>query len=300
MAKRYRDIAGDGGSGVLEQVQAMQEAVSRRLASVRWTVAVTSGKGGVGKTTLTANLAASLAQMGLAVGALDADINGPSLAQMLGVREQRLGFAAEGVRPAEGPFGVKVVSMDLLLPGDEAPVVWDAPTQAGAHAWRANMEAGALREFLADTAWGSLDLLLLDLPPGSDRLPSLTSLLPGLSGAIVVTIPSEVSLLVVRRSLHLAREQGVRLLGVVENMVGYRCPDCEKIQPLFPAEIGAEALAQEFGVPYLGGVPFDPTVAACSDAGRPAVLGEGAERLRLLYGQIARELMHLLEHPCGR
>ncbi|MFQ5894628.1 MAG: P-loop NTPase [Nitrospinota bacterium] len=300
MPKRYRDIVGDGGSGILGQVQSMQEALARRLASIRWTVAVMSGKGGVGKTTLTANLAVALAEMGLAVGALDADINGPALAKVLGVREQRLGLSAEGVRPAEGPLGVRVVSMDLLLSRDDAPVVWDAPTQADAHVWRANMEVGALREFLADTEWGKLDLLLLDLPPGSDRLSHVTSLLPGLSGALVVTIPSDVSLIVVRRSLSLARELGVRLLGVVENMVGYRCPDCARIQPLFPPERGVEGLAREAGVPYLGGLPFDPVVAALSDAGRPAFLAEGAEHLRLLYGQVARELVRLLENPPGR
>jgi ATP-binding protein involved in chromosome partitioning len=268
--KGYRDIAGDGGSNIVEQVVAQQARLTARMAAIRASVAVVSGKGGVGKSSVTANLAGALAGRGLAVGVLDADLNGPSMGKMLGVRGQTLRVEADGVRPAVSAEGIRVLSMDLLLPGDDIPVVWDAPTQAEAHTWRGTMEGTALREFLADTAWGPLDVLLIDLPPGADRLPMLLDLLPGLTGAIVVTIPSAVSHLVVRRAMTLARERGARLLGLVENMAGYVCPTCGTVGPLFEGP-GGEATAAQHGLPFLGRVPFDSRLAAAADRGRPFV-----------------------------
>ncbi|HJU85955.1 MAG TPA: P-loop NTPase, partial [Gemmatimonadota bacterium] len=145
--------------------------------------------------------------------------------------------------------------MDLLLPTDAAPLTWDAPTQDEAHTWRGTMEANALREFLADTDWGELDVLLLDLPPGTDRLLTVASLVPALAGIVVVTIPSDVSQLVVRRSLTVAVQTRAHVLGLVENMAG-----------LFPGP-DAEALARDAGTPFLGRVPFDADLAAAADRG---------------------------------
>ena len=272
--KGYRDIVGDGGSNIVEQVVAQQARLAARMAPIRASVAVVSGKGGVGKSAITANLAGALAGRGLAIGVLDADLNGPSMAKMLGVRGQMLRVEADGVLPAVSTEGIRVLSMDLLLPADETPVVWDAPTQVEAHTWRGTMEGTALREFLADTAWGALDLLLVDLPPGADRLPTLLDLLPGLTGAVVVTIPSAVSHLVVRRAMTLAAERGARLLGLVENMAGYVCPTCGTLGPLFEGP-GGEATAGQHGLPFLGRVPFDPRLATAADRGRPFVLDHG-------------------------
>ncbi len=272
--KGYRDIAGDGGSNIREQVVAQQARLAARMAPIRASVAVVSGKGGVGKSSVTANLAGALVGRGLRVGVLDADLNGPSIGKMLGVRGQTLRVERDGVQPAVSAEGIRVLSMDLLLPGDDAPVEWDAPTQAEAHTWRGTMEGTALREFLADTAWGTLDVLLIDLPPGADRLPTLLDLLPGLTGAVVVTIPSGVSHLVVRRAMTLARERGARLLGLVENMAGYVCPTCGTVGPLFEGP-GGEATAAQHGLPFLGRVPFDPRLAAAADRGRPFVLDHG-------------------------
>src|SRR5262249_28368133 len=157
--KRYKDIAGDGGSNIVGQVADQQGRLRARLSAIRRTVAIVSGKGGVGKSSITAGLAAALAAEGYAVGVLDADLNGPSMAKMLGVRGQRLAVTPDGVEPARSAEGIRVVSMDLLLAADETPVVWDAPTQSEAHTWRGTMEASALREFLTDTAWGALDCL---------------------------------------------------------------------------------------------------------------------------------------------
>ena len=256
--KRYKDIAGDGGSNIADQVEAQQRRLKQRLESVRAIVAIVSGKGGVGKSTLTAGLACCFALEGWKVGVLDADLNGPTQAKVLGVRGRRLLIADGVVEPPCTGLGVKVMSMDLLLPTDAAPLTWDAPVQDEAHTWRGTMEANAIREFLADTHWGALDVLLLDLPPGTDRLATIASLAP-LSGIVVVTIPSDVSRLVVRRSITVAASTRAPVLGVVENMSG-----------LFVGADGAK-LAADAGVPFLGSVPFDPAMAAAGDQGDPFV-----------------------------
>ena len=257
--KRYKDIAGDGGSNIAGQVEAQQGRLKRRLESVRAIVAIVSGKGGVGKSTLTASLACAFVLDGLKVGVLDADLNGPTQAKVLGVRGRRLTIADGVVEPPATNLGVKVMSMDLLLPTDSAPLTWDAPIQDEAHTWRGAMEANALREFLADTNWGALDVLLLDLPPGTDRLSTIASLVPALSGIVVVTIPSDVSHLVVRRSITVAANTRAPVLGLVENMSGlFVGPD-------------AARLAADAGIPFLGSVPFDRALAVAGDQGDPFV-----------------------------
>ena len=264
--KRYKDIAGDGGSNIAGQVEAQQGRLKQRLESVRAIVAIVSGKGGVGKSTLTASLACAFALDGWKVGVLDADLNGPTQAKVLGVRGRRLVIADGVVEPPATDLGVKVMSMDLLLPTDAAPLTWDAPVQDEAHTWRGAMEANALREFLADTNWGTLDLLLLDLPPGTDRLATIASLVPTLSGIVVVTIPSDVSHLVVRRSITVAANTRAPVLGLVENMSGlFVGPD-------------AARLAAEAGIPFLGSVPFDRALAVAGDQG-DAFVASAPERM---------------------
>jgi ATP-binding protein involved in chromosome partitioning len=258
--KRYKDIAGDGGSNIAGQVEAQQGRLKQRLESVRAIVAIVSGKGGVGKSTLTASLACCFAIDGWKVGVLDADLNGPTQAKVLGVRGRRLALANGVVEPPATALGVKVMSMDLLLPTDATPLTWDAPVQEEAHTWRGAMEANALREFLADTNWGALDVLLLDLPPGTDRLSTIASLVPALSGIVVVTIPSDVSQLVVRRSITAAASTRAPLLGLIENMAG-----------LFPGP-DAGKLAADAGIPFLGSVPFDRALAVAGDQGDPFVV----------------------------
>ena len=277
MTKRYRDIAGDGGSNIVGQVQAQQARLRARLAGVRSIVAVVSGKGGVGKSSVTANLAACFALDGWRVGVLDADLNGPTMAKMLGVRGGKLVVRDGAVEPPRNALGVKVMSMDLLLPSDAAPLTWDAPTQDEAHTWRGTMEANALREFLADTDWGELDL-----PPGTDRLLTVAALVPGLTGVVVVTIPSDVSQLVVRRSLTVAAQSRAPVLGLVENMAG-----------LFPGP-DAEGLAKDAGTPFLGRVPFDADLARAADRGEAFVAvapeREAARALREVAAAIRRSL----------
>jgi len=271
--KAYHDIPGDGGSDILGQVAALKERLEARLGRVQHVVAVMSGKGGVGKSTLTANLAALLADQGHAVGVVDADLNGPALARMLGVRGQHLRLTPEGVAPAVGAAGVRVISMDLFLPDEATPVTWEHPGGLAADTtiWRGTMEATVLREFLTDTAWGDLDFLFLDLPPGSDRFAAVAGLLPRLAGVIVVTVPTLVSQAVVKKAIRAAQERGDPLLGVVENMAGYVCPACGTLSPLFPGD-NVQDMVRTMDLPLLGRVPFDPRLAEGADTGLPFAL----------------------------
>lgn len=263
--KSYKELPNDAGSNIIGQVTAQADRVQKRLASVTHTVAIMSGKGGVGKSSLTANLAAALTLKGNAVGVVDADINGPTLAKMMGVRDATLGYTPAGVKPAITALGTKLISMDLLLAEDDAPVLWNAHTQKDAFTWRSTMEVSALREFIADTEWGALDYLLLDLPPGTDRLPNVAELIPDLGGVVVVTIPSEVSQLIVKKSVTMARDiLKVPIIGVVENMASYICQHCGEAEPLFSTD---ESLDTAFQQSLLGSVPFDPRLARSGDDG---------------------------------
>ena len=267
--KTYHDVAVHDGSDIPGQMARREARVRARIASVAHSLAVMSGKGGVGKSAVTANLAAALAMLGHRVGVLDADINGPCMAQMLGVRGEVLKLAQGGVLPATGPLGIKVVSMDLLLPRAAVPVEWGAPAPSHPHTWRGALEATALEEFLADTAWGELDFLLVDLPPGPERWAGIHGLLPRCDGVIAVTIPSQVARLTVQRSVVSAQRLKARLLGVVENMCHYLCPHCGASQPLFSAAGEAQAA---LSVPVLARIPFDPRLASCCDRGVPFVV----------------------------
>ena len=241
---------------------AQRRRVRERLTDVERVVAVTSGKGGVGKSYVTAALALGLAErLPQGVGVLDADLGGPTAARLLSATGP-LRLEAKGVHPASGLRGVKVFSMEFLL-DDESPLRWKEPLR-DRFVWRGLLEAGALREFLADVLWGSLDLLLVDLAPGANRLEDLAELVPDLTGAVAVTIPTEESRRSVQRAMLSARETGVRLLGVVENMSGYSCPSCGATGPLFPGSAG-ETLAQQFSVPLLARIPFSPSapLAVC-------------------------------------
>ncbi len=293
--KKYSDLRGDAGSGVESQLQDQTFRLHSRMAPIRHKVAILSGKGGVGKSTLTCNLAAALAEDAARVAVLDADLNGPALAKMLGVRGAPLRIGDEGVKPPETPLGIKVLSMDHLLPRDEVPLQWKAPTQEGNFVWRASAEAAVLREFLSDTAWGPLDFLLIDLAPGTDKISSLASLLPEMAAAIVVTIPTEVSQLTVRKSITLATELwGTSAVGVVENMATYCCVQCGHEEPLFQGPDSA-AMARELGVRFLGRIPFDPRLAAAADRGVPYLRQETGSPCAIALRSVAAAVRSLVE-----
>ena len=250
--RSYFQVPGDDASGLGAQVANQHERVRERLRDVGSVVAIISGKGGVGKSYVTSALAIALSRCGADIGVLDADLQSPTVARMLGARGP-LTIEGDAVVPATGHKGVRVMSMDLML-DEGAPLRWTA-TSGEEHTWRGVAETGALREFLGDVAWGKLAALLVDMPPDSGRLADLAALVPGLTGAIAVTIPSDESMHSVARAMHVATDVGVPLLGVVENMSGYECLGCDVIRPLFGGNAG-ETLARDFDVPLLAKVPF--------------------------------------------
>ncbi len=243
--RTYREVSGPDESGIAEQVGAQCARVQSRLRSVRRIVAVMSGKGGVGKSFVTAHLAAALARTGRAVGVLDADFNGPTAAGLLEAAGP-LRVGDDAVEPRAGVDGVRCVSMAHLLEEGQ-PLAFRGP-QAESFVWRGALEAAALREFLGDVAWGALDYLLVDLPPGLQRLNELCDLLPAPPDVLTVTIPTAESCDAVRRALRAAVERDAPALGLVENMVG----------PQFPGDAG-RVLSEEFGIPVLARIPWHPT-----------------------------------------
>lgn len=262
--RTYRDLGETDRSDLGGQVRRQLERVASRLASVRHVVAVTSGKGGVGKSLTAASLAVAAAARGRAVGLLDADLDGPTAARFLGVAPGCVALEGDAVVPPSGAAGVRLMSMGLLI-RDGDPLRWREP-ESESFVWRGAQARGAVREFLSDVRWGELDLLLVDLPPGYQRLAELRELVPGLAGAVAVAIPSEAAGASVERSLTLCRQRGIPIMGIVENMAGYRCPGCGGTGTLFPGAAGRR-LSEAFGVPVLARVPFDPGAAGRADRG---------------------------------
>ncbi len=270
--RTYQEVTHETGSGLLEQVVDQQRRLANRLARVQSVVAVASGKGGVGKSAVTANLAAALASRGLAVGAADADLNGPSLARMLGVSGARLADRQSGVAPAQSPSGVRVISMELLQEEEDAPLRWREPGMGG-FIWQSTLETGVLREFLGDVEWGELDVLLVDVPPGTDKIGRLLELVPDLDQMLLVTTPSEAARFVVSKSVRMAREAAVGTIALVSNMAGHTCSECGHVSELFTGD-GANRLEEESGVPVWAVIPFDPRLGAATDSGTPLVISD--------------------------
>ena len=267
--KTYHDIGTDGGSDVLGQVTEQQDRLSMRLEKVESIFAVMSGKGGVGKSTLTACLADALTRTGVRTAVLDADLNGPCMPHMMGIADHVPVPKNGSMTVASNEFGISVMSMGLFLRNERAPLVWEANSQQGAYTWRAMVEMSALREMLSDTNWGDLDILLIDLPPGAERLQNLSDLLPSLAGCIVVSTPSQVAMAVVSRSISMAVDiANVNVVGLVENMSAVTCPSCGYRDEIFTGDTTVKELALLHGVPYLGAIPFDPKIADCLDRGQ--------------------------------
>jgi ATP-binding protein involved in chromosome partitioning len=274
---------------VVEQITAQMRQVQGRMAGIKHKLVVMSGKGGVGKSMTTVNLALALARMGYRVGLLDVDLNGPCVPRMMGMHGQRLTITPEGALPPIGPLNIKVASMDFFL-DSTSPVRWKGPMDLSP-VWLGLMEMNVIREFLGDVIWGELDYLLTDLPPGAaaDKPPVIAGFIPDLAGAVVVTTPSEVASDVVQKSITYARDMGINVLGVVENMSQYRCPSCGAEHDLF--EGNTEAMCEALDVPLLGRIPFDRTLAKTFDKGVP-LLDETYPTLER-YREIAERVVTL-------
>lgn len=258
--KTYEDLAGDGGSNIIQQVTTQLERLRARLDPIKHKIAVMSGKGGVGKSSITANIAACLTDRGRKVGILDADLNGPSISRLLGVgNDKKLIIDESGVNAGDGFLGIKIMSMDMLLPNPDSPVMWTHKSGETA-SWISMFESTALRELLADTRWGELDFLLLDMPPGSDRIDNIKELIPELAGVVEITIPSQISQHIVSKSISKNSKVGVSIIGLIENMATYVCPHCDKEGKLFEGG-EVEELSKRKDIPFLGKIPFDSRIS---------------------------------------
>lgn len=233
------------------------------LKDIKHKIVVLSGKGGVGKTTVAANLAVSFIQRGKTSGILDVDIYGPNVPKLLGLEGQHPTAEGEFINPILGPGDVKVMSMAFLLRKDDDAIAWRGP-----------LVAKAISQFLSNVKWGNLDVLVVDLPPGTgDEILSILQSIPEIDGVVIVTTPQEVAVLDARRAIQLVEKMGVPILGIVENMAEFICPKCGEAYKIF-GEGAAEAAAKEYGIDHLGTLPLDPRVIAMSDAGTPFVLEE--------------------------
>jgi ATP-binding protein involved in chromosome partitioning len=264
-----------------------EQRLKMKMSNIKHKIAVISGKGGVGKSTVTVNLATAFALQGHTgkVGILDADIHGPCVPKMLGLKGQKLvGGPAEIIFPVTARLGIKVVSMDFLLPNDEAPVIWRGP-----------LKMRVIQQFLSDIMWGELDFLFIDLPPGTGDEPlSVIQLIPDIDGVIIVTIPSEVSQIVVKKAITFAKQLGVPVIGIIENMSGFVCPECGAKLDIFKAG-GGKQIAKDLSVPYLGKIPIDPAICVDSDSGTPFVAENKASPTVKAFAEIITKIKQFLK-----
>ncbi len=249
------------------------------IPGVKHAIAIASGKGGVGKSTVTINLAVALAETGARVGLMDADVYGPSIPMMMGIPDERPLTSSSKILPIER-YGLKMMSLGFLLEEGQAVL------------WRGPMVAGTVKQLLADVDWGELDYLLVDLPPGTGDAPMSLAQLAPLTGVVIVTTPHHVAANIAGKSVHLFRRLNSPIMGVVENMAGFVCPNCGEVTRIFSGMTGEE-LAVKIGVPFLGSVPLDPLVSKASEDGVPSILAypdrPQAAEFRAMAGRLAAQ-----------
>jgi ATP-binding protein involved in chromosome partitioning len=253
--------AGSNTQGCSPGPEGAEAAIARNMGRVRHKIIVMSGKGGVGKSTVAVNLAASLVAAGKRVGLLDADVHGPSVPIMLGLAGDTLRGSPEGILPVTTASGMKVISVSFFLENPAEPTVWRGP-----------MKAGVIKQFLQEVAWGDLDYLIVDCPPGTGDEPlSVIQLMDDPSGAVIVTTPQEVALEAVKKSISFCRLLELPVLGIVQNMNGFTCPHCGESSNPFKNG-GGEELAEVLGIPLLGSIPLTGEIAPSGDNGTPVSL----------------------------
>lgn len=290
--KSYHEIRGDGGSDIIGQVVGRQEAIAAALAGVKHLLAIGSGKGGVGKSTVTMALAQVLNRRGKRVAILDGDFNGPCQAQMAGLSAVPWLPGEKGLVLPRRRDGLGVLSFGSFLP-QASPVELASVAQGDEHTWRATKEFTILAQLLSSVEWGELDFLLFDLPPGAERTRHFAEFLDKRTAFVLVTIPSDLAHGVVARSSSAVKASSERLLGYIENMAGYFCRVCGEVRPLFPeARITLD-------MPRLGRVPFDPVLAEHCDRGWPEPLDGNVEPM-VAVEAAADRILEALESEPGR
>lgn len=262
-----------------------QAAPKPGVPGIRHIIAVASGKGGVGKSTTTANLALGMASNGLKVGVLDADIYGPSVPRLFNVSGRPETASGRVLKPLEG-YGIKVMSMGFMVE-EETPMIWRGP-----------MVISALTQMLREVAWGDLDVLVVDMPPGTgDAQLTMAQQVP-LAGAVIVSTPQDLALIDARKGLNMFKRVDVPVLGIVENMSYFLCPDCGGRHDIF-GHGGARAEAERLRVPFLGEVPLTMKIRETSDAGTPIVVSDPEGPMAAIYKDIASKVMSTIDNPEG-
>jgi ATP-binding protein involved in chromosome partitioning len=274
-----RTVPGVGNVSANLSVDITAHAVQRGvqlLPKVKNIVAVSSGKGGVGKSTTTVNLALALAAEGARVGILDADIYGPSQPMMMGIEGRPDSADGQTMEPLEN-YGVQVMSIGFLIEADN-PMIWRGP-----------MATQALEQLLRQTNWGDLDYLIVDMPPGTGDIQLTLSQKVPLTGAVIVTTPQDIALLDARKGLKMFEKVGVPILGVVENMAVHVCSNCGHVEHIFGAE-GGKKMAAEYGVDYLGALPLSLSIREQADSGHPTVVSDPDGEIAGIYKAVARQV----------
>ncbi|MGB9730569.1 MULTISPECIES: P-loop NTPase [Calditerrivibrio] len=268
-----------------QQEKHTEEMLQNRLKDIKYRLMVMSGKGGVGKSTVTVNLASALVQLGYKVGIIDADIHGPNIPKMLGITEKGARSGLNGIIPFEPLPNLYVMSIGVLLRDDDDAVIWRAP-----------LKHSVIQQFLTDVDWGSLDFLLFDLPPGTGDEPlSVSHILKDVDGSIIVTTPQEVALLDSRKSVNFSKKMNIPVFGIVENMSGFVCPKCGERIDIFKTG-GGEKAARELGVPFLGKIPLDPDVVVNGDMGKPYVFQKPQSEVTKAFLEIAKTVVKIVEN----
>ena len=254
------------------------------LGKIKHVIIVMSGKGGVGKSTVSSNIAATLSMMGYQTGIMDVDITGPNIPKMFGIEDERLDVVDEKLVPVLVPPSLKVVSMAFLLPSKDDAVVWRGP-----------VKMTAIRQFLEDVTWGDLDYLVVDMPPGTgDEAISIIQLIPKADGMVIVTTPQDVALLDSRKSITFSAQANIPIIGLIENMSGFICPHCGEKTDIFKSG-GGMATAKNLNIQFLGAVPIEPKIVISGDSGMPIVIDDPDSVSAKVFKEITEKIIKTVE-----
>lgn len=256
-----------------------QQSKPNGLEKVKHKIAVLSGKGGVGKSTVATNLALALAKQGLKVGLLDVDIHGPSIPTLFNLQNEQIMQDATGLMQPVESHGLKIISIGFFLENHNDALIWRGP-----------MKMTVINQFLNEVNWGELDALVIDLPPGTGDEPlSIGQSFSNQDGAVVVTTPQEMAMADVRKSMNFCQKLGIKMFGIIENMSGFICPKCHEITHIFGTK-GGESLAENFNVPLLAQIPLDPAIGMACDNGKPYVIASEESPVSQMFSQVATTL----------
>ena len=254
------------------------------LSRIRHVIIVMSGKGGVGKSTVSSNLAQALSLKGYQTGLMDLDITGPNIPKMFRIEDEKLHARGDKLIPVSVPPSLSIMSMGFLLPDKDSAIMWRGP-----------IKSSAIRQFIEDVEWGDLDYLIIDMPPGTgDEAISIVQLIPKADGAVIVTTPQDVAVLDSRKSVTFANQMKLSIIGLVENMSGFVCPHCNELTEIFGSG-GGEKAAESLSIPFLGRVPLEPGVAVSGDSGMPIVVSEPDSRSAAAFNAIADRIITMVE-----